>query len=734
LSEDDPQKGLHEELAERLATPDGLRTARLLQAAGLLGAVVAEAAAPLLSSPRSQPPPPRGEGPSGSPSVLRRAVPISVWEPRRMPGDPDGELAFVRPEPGPLGDHFASTKILRPKKSELPLRVGFFGESVAAGYLYAPHLTPARVLEEQLRSFSADFEVVDLARTNETIPSLLATVRAALQIQPDVLVLFAGNNWNLLETPEVSPYAPSVRARQRFAQALRQEGLPGPVKRAAEQLRGTVREGFDYLAMLARAVGIPVVVVIPEVNLADWENRQPVPWLPAGDTARWYGLFQKATEALEREAWGQALAAAREMRALDGGACPTTHRILARTFLGLGNAEEARRAALEEVDATTYPTLAFLSAPQATTAVRELLREEARRHGFLAVDLREVFARHAGSVLPGRRLFLDYCHLTAEGMRVAMAAVTAEVLKVSGMAEDEPDWQGVLERSPEPRVSPEADATAKLGAALHSAHRLLTVGPKGPILEHWLERALDASPGVEAAMLDLIEARCAPCPAVLTAAQQRNLASPYRLQLQHGWQWEGLDADMTEAIAAVLERRGRGSIREEIRRLLLEHHAIQEGGTELAVPALYHWDPLERFYPEAMSFEDLSRRATYRSPWPESSFCLICDTSRDVLLELTARLPAVGGTWGARQGALEARVGGTAIGRTELTSRWTRWEVKVNREHLRPGLNRLTLAWPALPPVGDAARRDAVERLEIGVAADLHPVFGEVFSLVARPA
>jgi hypothetical protein len=492
--------------------------------------------------------------------------------------------------------------------------------------------------------------------------------------------------------------------------------------------------------MLTRAIGVPVVVVIPEVNLADWENRQPVPWLPAGDTARWHVLYQKAAAALEGEAWGEALAAAREMLALDGGLCPTAHRLVARAFQGLGNAEAARRAALDEVDATAYPTLAFLSAPQATTAVREMLREEARRHGFLAVDLREVFARHTGGALPDRRLFLDYCHLTAEGMRVAMAAVTAEVLEVSGMVEAPPDWQGVLDRAAAPEVSPEADATAKLGAALHSAHRLLTVGPKGPILEHWLERALEASPGVETAMLDLVEARCAPAPAVLTAAQQRNLASPYRLQLQHGWQWEGLDADLIEAIAAVLERRGRGTIREEIQRLLLEHHALREEGTELAVPATYHWDPLERFYPEVMSFEDLSRRATYRSPWPESSFCLICDASRDVLLDLTARLPAVGGTWGARRGTLTARVGSAGgvgsveIGRTELTSGWQRWEARIGRERLRPGLNSLTLAWPSPPPIGEAARRDAVERLEIGVAADLHPVFGEVFSLIARPA
>ena len=107
-----------------------------------------------------------------------------------------------------------------------------FGESAAAGYLYAPHLTPARVLESQLENLGGEgaFEVIDLARVNECLGPLVDTVSSSLQINPDLLVIFAGNNWNLLETPEVSPYAPSVTARQGYATALRSAGLAGPVR------------------------------------------------------------------------------------------------------------------------------------------------------------------------------------------------------------------------------------------------------------------------------------------------------------------------------------------------------------------------------------------------------------------------------------------------------------------------------------------------------------------------
>lgn len=699
---DDARKHLARELADLLATPEGLRTARLLQASGLLAAPARPA------EPRPLPRPPR---------------PISIWSPREV----DGEPAFVRPDPLPLGDHYATTKILRPKRSELPLRVCFFGESVAAGYLYAPHLTPARVLEAQLRAAGGaeSFEVVDLARTNERLDTLVETVEASLQINPDVLVLFVGNNWNLLETPEVSPYAPS---RQRYALALREEGVRGPLRLAEEELRRKAEGALDRIALIARAVGIPVVLVLPEVNLADWETRQPPVCLPGEGTARWHSFYKDACERLDRKDFAGAAEAAREMLALDGGACPSAFRLLARALAGSGDSGEALQAARAEVDASSYATLCFLAAPQAGTLARELLREAARRHGFSAVDLPSIFAEHTGSSLPDRRLFLDYCHLTTEGMEVAMAAVAAEVLNLSGMIEEPADWRSLLSR---PAISPEAEATARLGAALHTAHRLLPVTAKGPILEYWLEAALDASPGIEETMRDLVAARSAPAPAVLTAAQQRNLASPYRLLLQHGWRWDHLDADMIRAVSDVLERRGR-SAWVEIVRGLLESHGLREEGVDLA-DSFYLWEPLERFYPEVMTFEDLPRRGTLRCPWPETSFCLILDGTRDVEIEPTVRLPLSGAEPGNRWGEVRVSVDGAAAGSFEATERWTRAPLRIGRDHLRPGLNRLTLGWPAPPPSGDDPLRTALERLEMGIAADLHPVFGEVFSLIARP-
>jgi hypothetical protein len=305
--------------------------------------------------------------------------------------------------------------------------------------------------------------------------------------------------------------------------------------------------------------------------------------------------------------------------------------------------------------------------------------------------------------------------------------VAAEVLHLSGLMENPPDGPALVAAGRSPQVTSEAEALARLGAAIHSAHRLLTVGPKAPLLEHWCAAALEASPGIEPTLLDLVEARSAPCPAVLTAAQQRNAVSPYRLLLQHGWQWEHLDADVITAIRKVLP--GQAG---EIDRLLLAFHHLREEGTDLAGPPFFFlWEPLERFYPDVMSFEDLTAPAYLRSPWPETSFALLTEADRDVEIELTVRLPPPPGTE-RRTGEVTVTVNGAAAGSFAAAERWTRSSVHLPRRVLLPGLNRLTLAWPSPPAVEGDPLAAAVERLELGLAADLHPVFGEVFELRAR--
>jgi hypothetical protein len=132
-----------------------------------------------------------------------------------------------------------------------------------------------------------------------------------------------------------------------------------------------------------------------------------------------------------------------------------------------------------------------------------------------------------------------------------------------------------------------------------------------------------------------------------------------------------------------------------------------------------------------MSTPGVSGRAFYRAPWPESAFCLVTEGSREIELRLTARLPA-NPDGGERAGSVEVAVQGVVVGKVALATAWRRETLRIAPERLCRGVNRLTLRWPLPPPATDPLAA-VVRRLERGLEADLHPVFGEVFALVARP-
>jgi hypothetical protein len=64
-----------------------------------------------------------------------------------------------------------------------------------------------------------------------------------------------------------------------------------------------------------------------------------------------------------------------------------------------------------------------------------------------------------------------------------------------------------------------------------------------------------------------------------------------------------------------------------------------------------------------------------------------------------------------------------------LGAEWRAVERELPVAALKPGINRLRLVWPAIAGDGREALQAAVVRLLEGVAADLFPVFGELYSV-----
>lgn len=701
----DARRRLCEEVARTLATEEGLRQARLMQSLELalptapsavpgpadrrdaLGAA-REAAARALR-PKGPPPP----------------VPIGPWRPR------DGGLEFVREPPGP-GDPWPPQEVLRPAAPGGPRRVVFLGESAAAGWFYAPVLTPALVLERQLRAAAGEgaWEVVNLAKVDLSAPELMALAGAVHQLRPDVVVVFAGNNWP--QRYQAPP--PGVPGLAEAALAFRAGGLAGLERASSDATARIAEDVVARIARLAAETSVPIVLVVPEVNLADFDRTLPSPWLPGGDLPAWHAAWREGRARLQEGDFAGAERAARGMIALDAGRASASQRLLARALAGLGRLPEAAAAARAEVDARAWDNHPYV--PAATSVVQRVLRERGAEHGLAVVDLPVTFAEHGGSPLTGRRYFLDYCHLTPEGMDVSMAAVAARILGGG--------WREVLAGAGPTAAPSGLESRARFMAALYTRHWIAT-DEEVPSFRYWLDGALEASEDAADAMLAYAATRCVPAPAFLFSRRQQELFGSVGRSERHIWSAPHLDPEAVRAINAALHARGR-ALPPDLEDALVRHHAAGDREVDLLGP-VYHWGLADQ--PRPNSSLRNNPPAFYAARTPRSHFCLVAAGPGPLRVELTARLPPVEAP---RAGELSILVEEQPAGRVALGSGWQRHLVEIPPAALRRGINRLTLQWPPLPPEGDAALRRIGLRLDQRVGVDIHPVFGQVMRLRAR--
>ena len=706
--QDDARKAACNELAGLLAAEDGLHLARLLQTTGTL-------------VPPSEPPRASAENASDEGAVF---FPIGPWKPTLV----EDEVLFVRDEILALTDVWAPTPSIRQRK-ERP-RICLVGESVAAGYFYAPELTCAQVLERQLAAGSAErFEVLDLTRLGMDAEHLVETAISAIQLQPDLLVIFAGNNWAyhnaafpLVDAPDAlrgveRPRDP-LTFRQAQARRLRGQGIAGLHAMALADESEIAEGALEELSRINRISGIPVVLVIPEVNLADWQTRHPVGWLPGDGSARWHTAYRDARTALAGGREDKAEAAIGLMLALDGGSCPTSHRMLAQLRRKQGRAADAIVAARGEVDsATWHPD--FIHGPRVSAATQSCLRAAADRFGFVVVDLPAIFSEVTHGGLPGRRLFLDYCHLTVEGIELGMSAVADAIVGLRRKAGSADPGTASATIASEP-LPPRLDARANIAAAIHNAHLNLADDDLVSIVRYWCAAALDAAPDAGEGMSDFLLAKSSRCPPVFTEAHARLYASSFRLSSK-AYEIGFLEVDLIEIVSDLMARAGR-PVRKRIEQTLLEQFSLGMRPVDL-VHRFYRGSRIAH-YGMTHANHDI-----YRAVWPVSEFYFVTDGEAAVQLDLTCR----------RHGAVEAggeevsvSINGAAVHAAAPKATWTGIAIRLEPSRLRRGINKLALTWPDLAAIGDTALGQAVKRLEMGLPAQLFPVFGEVFSLKAR--
>jgi hypothetical protein len=605
-------------------------------------------------------------------------------------------------------------------------RVIFTGESVARGYFYDPEFTPAMALHEIIRSWLGrdEIEVIDLARTSLDLDGLSDLAKNALVLEPDAIVIFAGNNWGLnftsspriLRTPEI---------QSEMSVVLSEYGVPGLRRYIEERLANQIRCLVNEIASLYEAHGIPVVWVVPEFNLADW--RDPVtnaPHLPKGANREWFDHWMRALDALRKNDLDTVADSAGRMVELDQGVCVTGLYILAEYSLRLNNPDAARSYLEKARDALIWDPSRMVS-PRAYSVGQNALRNEVSKLQNGLVDLPLIFRQYLNGELPDRRLFLDYCHLSSTGIRIAMAATASRLLeRLKGI---EVSWSALVNQITGPPSNIEGEAAFL--AAIHNAHWWQSE----ELVTYYCSQSIHAAPQIAQVMTEFldIQTRIAPMLMCESAERVAMLGSSLIQQylLRHSRQY--LDPMLLGAITSAL-----GEIqidaRQNLDQLRQEEHSVTRKDVDLL--NLYYCFSSDQPQELRWVLNDQVRTELendyFQSYGVESRFVFIGKAGSPVRLGLTCRLPH----HESAEGAISIEVNGERVKEIAIDGHWKSLDMTVAGGVVRNGVNNVVVRWPFPQFPGEKALEAAAQNILHGSYPGLFPVFGEIHRFVASNA
>ena len=633
---------------------------------------------------------------------------VGVWKRKVV----DGKVSFVRRmETMPEWNYWADVGRIEPKSEKT--RVLLIGESVARGYLYDPVFNPATALRMILEPQFDGIEIIDLARTNLGFQIREVAINA-LQMEPDVAIIFAGNNWYLMDP------LPSEIAE--IDAAISKHGIAGVKQTVEAQIARTSRRVVSDICAAYESKGVPLVWIIPEFNLRDWHDPiTNAPWLPDGLNKEWLELMEEAQSALRDGDFKTAALLADKMIQIDEGLCVAGFYILAECSRRANDVDGERKYLTLARDTTSWD-ISATTVPRAYSVMQEAVRSETGKHKIQVVDLPALFKDYLKGGIPDRSLFLDYCHLTTKGIQVTMGAAASCVLRA--LKEVDISWQALAGDHVAP--SPETEAEALFLAAITNAH----CSQPRELVQYFCRQALKHSRHVGRLMLNYIELQTqSAVPMRMSGAEEEMLkvGSPLvrnllRLNVKR------LDQLLFSAMIDALEEVGIKD-RDRIRQLCLEEHSVTRGTTDL----LDYYYCAAADQPQEMVWLNRTDRRYrpaaeyYRAYRPESKFIFVGEAGCAVHLSLTCRLldPAPLHT------SITLKLNGKPQLEIVISSKWDTWEIDLPGDAVRDGLNEIAIKWPM--PEFETSKSLEKARLKL-IAREFpgfFPVFGEIHSFIA---
>ncbi|SCF07853.1 hypothetical protein GA0070558_12562 [Micromonospora haikouensis] len=601
-------------------------------------------------------------------------------------------------------------------------RVVLLGESAARGYLLDPVYNPATSLTRHLDTGNGpDYQCVDLARTSLSLGQLRQMVGDLARLAPDVVVVFAGNNWSISAYEGIHPGRSAL-----LAGALRAGGYRAMRNTLLDEvLLPQVDALLDDLRRLRDEAGVQVVLVVPEFNLCGWSPLGPVdavdvPMMPEKALSRWYTARRKALSALTEGRWHDLADLAGEMTGLDGGLSPVPGHLLGTALTALGRHAAARDAFEQSRDSVCGLMVKYL--PRTPRLVQDRLVAFARAHRLDIVDLRAELCRDDAPELPDPDHFLDYCHLSHSGVDRAMSAVARRITDGEAGAPEPTEPRATAGRTgPGPAEPATAGGREQAVSLVLAATYNAFCGQPSAVVRRYLDRALAAHPPIRAmlAALDRLLARPGPVwasPQLGPLAADPNAAlmferlSDYRPHESRLWTLRDCLAD----VAGDSGSGPSGGARPDgaPARPASAFELLDITSTILGVGAVRNYTP---------------PRSYLQANLRETEVRLALATPVDGVLRVTHRHRA------GSPDPVRLTVNGTTVGEFTAGPDWRVTDLRVPAAVTRGGANTIRLSWPG-PAVDNATRiREDAAALGRGEPPYVLPLFGELHSLTFHP-
>ena len=642
-----------------------------------------------------------------SDSTFNEPQAIGPWKPIVQ-----GEtIVFQRTDPWDKYLWLEEKDVLHAKKPENVFRICLVGESVAAGMFFAPYQTPAKTilhqLVENIDDHLVEFEMIDLSRNAMRAELLVEIVDCSTQLFPDLIIVYAGNNFcrnHTIGRPD------NIKPNRDHLSSFKQQGIKGLFNQFRQDLKSATEQIVNSIHRSAQKSNSKVLWIIPDTSLS-WKRFAPIHRLDMQDLNAWNRHFKRAIDYLERNSPEEALEEAELMKALDLGLNPSTHRIFIEAFSMLNQYEKIQFHKDLEVDCDyAIQRRSFLS-PGIHSYVKKTIQSEADKFGIFTVI--------QGDVLTDDSSYIDYCHLSIHGINKLTISVVQEIIGTFNFPtkknEDSPNKQY--------KISNHREARGLFDALIYKSHMQIHLSSTfSANLQLAFEQLIDFDPSISDVMIDYLKMHTPGC-VPQASPFEHNLLVNSNSKLDFGiLQWiRNINIHIIQSICDSLDRKGFNG-----QKLLLHFHDYEllqiKSGIELTNPKY-----LKDFAKDGTVDWD-EERGTYRtqpyikSNWPWISFVFVAQESLNAELTFSGRILASDSNQLTR-----IILNDTLIQEIKLNNTWSKYHIQLPGTAIKNGFNILKIEWPELstPSLEEETWKN---NFLINGKIDFYPIYGEIFT------